>query len=456
MDKILEQQRRFFNQGLTRDVKFRLAQLKILKKNLPLLEDQVLQAIKRDFGKPEFESYISEFGQIKKEIDFFIRHLRSWSRPEKRSSILLNFPSFSEIRYEPYGLVLIISPWNLPFHLAMLPLIGALAAGNCVVLKPSELSANTSRVIAGFINNLFDKSLVFVIEGGVETSQMLLKERWDYIFFTGSKAVGKIVAQQAARNLIPCTLELGGKSPVIVTAQAHLKNAAKRIVWAKFFTGGQTCIAPDFVLAHESVYENLLQEMKAVITRFYGPDPSQSPDYSRIINKHHWQRIKDLIGAANVCCGGETNPEQLYIAPTILRDTNWSDPVMAEEIFGPVLPVIRYREKDEIVAKLQQMEKPLAAYIFSESAEEIEYFLKRLLFGGGVVNDALVHYVNHHLPFGGVGQSGFGRYHGKESFLTFSHAKAVVHRWRMFDLPLRYPPYTAVKFKFLKMLFDWL
>jgi len=456
MNEIIEKQRIFFNQGQTRSIKFRLEALQLLMNNLPLLEEHVLTAIKADFGKPAFESYISEFGLIKKELNYLIKHLKNWSSPERRRNILLNFPSRSEIRYEPFGLVLIISPWNLPFHLALAPLIGAIAAGNCVVLKPSELSEHTSAVIARFINALFDQSHIYVVEGGVEESRQLLNERWDYIFFTGSTSVGKIVAQQAARNLTPCTLELGGKSPVIVTARAHIKNAAKRIVWAKFFTGGQTCIAPDFVLAHESVYEQLLQEMKGYLTGFYGPDPSKSPDYSRIINIRHWQRLHDLVLSGKIFHGGESDREQLYIAPTILHETDWSDPVMAQEIFGPVLPVLRYREKEQILEHLQQMEKPLAAYIFSESRSEVRFFLSRLSFGGGAVNDALVQYVNHFLPFGGVGYSGLGRYHGRESFLTFSHQKAVVYRSRLFDLPLRYPPYTDFKFKVLKKLFDWL
>ncbi|MFC2124381.1 aldehyde dehydrogenase [Bacteroidota bacterium] len=449
IQNLITDQRSYYSSGKTRDIRFRKEQLLKLRKLIKFHEKDINEALDKDFKKSSFETYISEIGVLISEIDHTIRHLRSWARRKRVKTPILAFPSSSYIITEPYGLVLIIGPWNYPFQLQIAPLIGALAAGNCAILKPSEQAPHISRFLTRMINENFDSNYLKVIEGGVEISKSLLEQKFDYIFFTGGTEVGKIVAAAAAENLTPHTLELGGKSPAIVDQNTDLSLVAKRIVWGKYINAGQTCIAPDFIYAHKDIKDELIRLIGLEIKSAYGDNPFHSPDYPRIINRQHYERLKALIDPMKLVIGGDTNDDENYIAPTVMDNMTWEDPAMADEIFGPVLPVLVFDEISEVIKELGLRPKPLALYIFSRDKSLQKTVLNELSFGGGTVNDTIMHFLNPDLPFGGVGNSGYGSYHGKFNFHTFSHHKPIMYRSNLIDIPIRYAPYKG-KIKLLK------
>jgi acyl-CoA reductase-like NAD-dependent aldehyde dehydrogenase len=447
---IIQQQRQFFATGKTKDVAFRLEQLKRLKQAILDNQATILEAINADLNKPEFEAYATEIGVVR-EIDYAIKHLKSWVKPKKVSTSIEQFPSSACIYPEPLGVVLIISPWNYPFQLMISPLVGAIAAGNCAILKPSELAANTSRIVTQITEKTFDPAYITSIEGGVETSQELLAEKFDHIFFTGGTKIGQIVMEAAAKHLTPVTLELGGKSPCIVDSNVHIEHAAKRIAWGKFINAGQTCIAPDYLLVDRTIKNDLLTSIKQCIQEFYGDDPAKSPDYGRIINQRHFERLASFLSEGQPYIGGQTNPEERYIAPTVIDGVDWDAPVMEEEIFGPILPVLEYSDLSEAIAKINERPKPLALYVFSKDQQKQERVLRETSSGGVCINDTVMQVGVSELPFGGVGSSGIGSYHGKASFDTFSHQKSVLKRSFLLDLDWRYAPYQG-KLKLIKRI----
>ncbi|MBW4543121.1 MAG: aldehyde dehydrogenase [Symplocastrum torsivum CPER-KK1] len=447
---IIQQQREFFATGKTKDVAFRLEQLKRLKQAILDNQAAILEAVNADLNKPEFEAYATEIGVVR-EIDYAIKHLKSWVKPKKVSTSIEQFPSSACIYPEPLGVVLIISPWNYPFQLMISPLVGAIAAGNCAILKPSELAANTSRIVTQITEKTFDPSYITSIEGGVETSQQLLAEKFDHIFFTGGTKIGQIVMEAAAKHLTPVTLELGGKSPCIVDSNVHIEHAAKRIAWGKFINAGQTCIAPDYLLVDRTVKNDLLTSIKQYIQEFYGDDPAKSPDYGRIINQRHFERLASFLNEGQPYIGGQINPEERYIAPTVIDGVDWDTPVMQEEIFGPILPVLEYSDLSEAIAKINARPKPLALYLFSKDQQKQERVLRETSSGGVCINDTVMQVGVSELPFGGVGSSGIGSYHGKASFDTFSHQKSVLKRSFLLDLDWRYAPYQG-KLKLIKRI----
>ena len=437
------------------DIKYRKETLKKLLFNIQKYEDLIIKALYDDFKKPAFEAVLTETNYVISELKNTIKNISKWARPERVFPSILNFPSTDYIYKEPYGNVLIIAPWNYPFQLALCPLISAVSAGNKVVLKPSELTPNTSTIIAKIIEKSFHINHVEVIQGGIEVSDKLLAKRWDYIFFTGSVTVGKIIARAAAENLTPITLELGGKNPCIIDETADLKLAAKRIVWGKFINAGQTCIAPDYILIQKSMKINFITFLIEEIVQAYGKKPEKSPDYARIINTKNWLRLMSMIEPEKVIFGGESNANEFYIAPTLVEEPGLESPVMQEEIFGPILPVLTYESESDIDKVISKYEKPLAFYIFSENDSFTKKMILKYSFGGGCINDTLIHFSNKRLPFGGVGHSGIGAYHGKLSFDIFSHHKAVVKKANWLDLPMRYAPYKD-KLKSIKRLLDWM
>lgn len=418
-------------------------------------ENEIIQALYDDFKKPAFEAVLTETSYVILELKHTIKNMKNWAKPKRVFPSLLNFPSKDYIYKEPYGKVLILAPWNYPFQLALCPLISAVAAGNQVVVKPSELTPKTSEIIHKIIGKIFDKNHVEVVEGGIEVSTQLLSERWDYIFFTGSVAVGKIVAQAAAENLTPVTLELGGKNPCIIDETANLKLAAKRIVWGKFVNAGQTCIAPDYILIQKNMKNHFVNYLKEEITKAYGENPAESHDFARIINAKNWQRLVEMIEPEKVVFGGQSNLKDCYIAPTLVEETSLESPIMHEEIFGPILPIITYKKEAEIAGVLSKFEKPLALYIFTENPNFHRRIIESQSFGGGCINDTMVHFANKRLPFGGIGHSGMGAYHGKLSFDTFSHQKSIVKKANWLDLPMRYAPYID-KLPTIKRILKWL
>lgn len=436
-------------------IPYRKERLKKLLHAIRISENEVIAALHADFKKPGFEAVVTETAQVVAELKRTIKNLDNWAKPKKVWPSLLNFPSSDAIYSEPYGKVLIISPWNYPFLLAMGPLIGAVAAGNSVTLKPSELAPHTSRIISVIVSGVFDKNHVAVIEGGSDVAQELLARRWDYIFFTGSVAVGKIVAKAAAENLTPVTLELGGKNPCIVDQTASLALTAKRIVWGKMLNAGQTCIAPDYLLVHENVKEKMLVLLRHEIEAAYGKNPMESPDFARIIDFKNWKRQLDLLQGQLILYGGESDEEMLYIAPTLVDSPKAESRIMQEEIFGPVLPILTYQDFGDIERHIGRHEKPLSLYVFSSDRSFIRKAIKNFAFGGGCVNDTVVHFGNHRLPFGGIGHSGMGAYHGKRSFDTFSHKKSMVKKATWLDIPMRYAPYKN-KLRLLKKILNWL
>lgn len=437
------------------DVNFRKQILVKLLDTIETRENEIIAGLQADFSKPAFEGMLTETFIVIAELKSTIKNLKSWAKPERIWPSILNFPSTDFIYREPYGSVLVIAPWNYPFQLAMCPMIAAVAAGNSVTLKPSELTPNTAAIIAEIVRIAFDPNHVEVFQGGAEVSQKLLARRWDYIFFTGSVAVGKIVAKAAAENLTPVTLELGGKNPCIVDASANIELSAKRIVWGKFINCGQTCIAPDYILVQNKVKVKLIAALIAEIAKAYGPDPMQSPDLARIINSKNWSRLLDMIDKDKIVYGGESDAQSRYLSPTLIDEPSLDSAIMQEEIFGPLLPIISYENEHEIETILSRYEKPLSLYVFSDNEAFTQKIITQFSFGGGCINDTVIHFGNARLPFGGVGHSGIGAYHGKFSLETFSHRKSVVKKANWLDLPMRYAPYGN-KLQSIRKLLKWL
>lgn len=451
ISKKYEKQKNFFNSGTSKSIQYRINSLKKLKKNISLNENEIINALKSDLGKSETETFFSEIALIYIEINLALKNVKRWSKKRKVSSSLINFLSSDYIIPEPYGVTLNISPWNYPFQLSISPLIGAVAAGNTVILKPSEFSSKTSEIIKKIIENTFEKGHVDVILGGPEIGSKLLDFNWDYIFFTGSTNIGKIVAQKAAINLTPTTLELGGKNPCIVDETANLKVASKRIVFGKFLNCGQTCIAPDFILVHESVKKDFTEKIIERIRKIYNEDVENSENYSRIINKKHFSRLIKLLEKDKIIYGGKNNPNSNFIEPTLIDGSNFNSSLMKEEIFGPILPVVSYSNKDELKKILDNYKDPLAFYIFSNDKKFSNELIKRYSFGGAAVNDTISQIVNHRLPFGGIRNSGLGSYHGKQSFKTFSFYKPYIVKSNIFDLNAKYKiDSSSVIYKLLK------
>ncbi|BAZ53021.1 aldehyde dehydrogenase [Nostoc sp. NIES-4103] len=441
--EIIQKQRQLFQTGKTKNVSFRIQQLEILKQALVNNKQAIIQALKADLHKPEFESSIGELRVIN-DIDDAIKHIKNWTKPKKAPLAKEFFLYSAKIYPEPLGVVLIIGAWNYPFNLIISPLIGAIAAGNCAVIKPSELAPYTSGLIAEIINKYFDQEYIAVVEGGVETSQKLLAEKFDYIFFTGSTAVGKIVMEAAAKHLTPVTLELGGKSPCLVDTDINLEYTARRIIWGKFFNAGQTCIAPDYLLIDQKIKKDLVNVLQKYVKEFYGENPEKSPDYARIINQKHFERLTNFIQNGKIIIGGETNFSERYIAPTLLDQVSLTDPVMQEEIFGPILPIIEYSDITEAIALINSQPKPLALYLFTNNHSLQKRVLQETSSGGVCINDTLMQFAVSSLPFGGVGDSGIGSYHGKASFETFSHYKSVLQNSFWQDINWRYAPYKSI------------
>ncbi|MGB3532701.1 MAG: aldehyde dehydrogenase [Microcoleaceae cyanobacterium] len=435
----VQQQRQFFATGQTRDISFRLQQLQRLKQGMIENRRSILDAVITDLGRPELEASFEMASLI--EINYAIKQLKSWAKPKKVPISLAQFPASAQVYPEPLGVVLIIGPWNYPFQLMITPLVGAIAAGNCAIIKPSELAVETSKVITNLIQNTFDPAYIAAVEGGVETAQTLLTQKFDHIFFTGGTKVAQVVMEAAAKQLTPVTLELGGKSPCIVDREVDLKLAAKRIIWGKFLNAGQTCIAPDYLLVDQSIKSKLLTALQQTIHDFYGENPQESPDFARMISPKHWQRLTQFLDLGKIIIGGQTNLEEKYIAPTIIDGVSWEDPVMKDEIFGPILPVLEYTDLTEAIATVNSRPKPLALYFFSNNSAKQKQVLQTTSSGGVVFNDTVLQFSSKFLPFGGVGNSGMGSCHGKASFDTFSHYKSVLKKSFRFDFPVRYPPY---------------
>ncbi|MED0997110.1 aldehyde dehydrogenase [Bacillus mobilis] len=453
---ILEEHKEFFHTGATKTLQFRLEQLRKLKDGIQRYEKRIIQALYQDLGKSEFEAYLTEVGFVLDSINNTMKNLRKWMKPEKVKTPFTLWPAKSFIMKEPYGTVLIIGPYNYPFQLLIEPLIGVIATGNCAVLKPSENTPHITSVVNELMSELFDESYIRVIEGEKETTSTLIHAPFDYIFFTGSVQVGKIVMEAAAKNLVSVTLELGGKSPVIVDKTANIDLAAKRIVWGKFLNTGQTCIAPDYIMVHSDVKEELISKMKETIVMYYGENPIQSKDYGRIVNDRQFNRLASIIeqDKENVVFGGTSVKENLYIEPTLLEVGSWEAAAMQDEIFGPILPIMEYSQLETAIQTINKRPKPLALYVFTEDKQCEEEVLSRISFGGGCINDTIFHTANTHLPFGGVGNAGIGAYHGKYSFDLFSHHKSIVKKSTKIDVSFVLPPYSDKKMnlirKFLK------
>ncbi|OBQ54617.1 aldehyde dehydrogenase [Tamlana sp. s12] len=451
INKLLKQQQAFFNSNSTKNIAFRIEQLKKIESLLRSNEALLYEAIYEDFGKSEFETYVTELALVYHELANFIKNIGKWSKKQSVSTGFVNWPGKSYVIPEPLGNVLVIGAWNYPYQLSLLPAITALAAGNTVVLKPSELPKKTSEVMVNLINNNFPSDYFCVVEGGVEETTALLKHCFDKIFFTGSTAVGKIIYKAAAENLTPVTLELGGKSPTFVMADADIKMTAKRMVWAKFLNAGQTCVAPDYVLVEKAIETELLEAIKAEITKHYNSD-SIEDNYLQIINTANYERLVKLLNTDNIYFGGQTNSENRFISPSILHQVTFEDEVMQDEIFGPILPVIAFTNLDDAIKKVKERPKPLSCYIYSKNKKTINKILHEVSFGGGAVNDSLMHLSNSHLPFGGVGLSGIGAYHGKTGFDTFTHQKSILQKPFWLEPNLKYAPYSDFKLKIIKWL----
>ena len=451
--KLKSLQETFFENQKTLNVKKRIDYLKKLKKVLKEESQNIFDALYKDLKKSDFEAFTSETMLVNKELNIMINNLKQWSKPKRISSSLINFPSKDYLIPEPYGNILIISPWNYPFQLSLTPLIGAVAAGNTVILKPSESAPNTSKVIDEIISSIFPEEWVKVIEGDASTAKKLLKEKWDYIFYTGSTRVGRFVAKAAAENLTPTTLELGGKSPCIIDSSAPIRKTAKRIVWGKFINCGQTCIAPDYILVEKNIKTILINKIIEEIEIAFTKKIENSKDYGRIIHKNHLDKLLKSLKNQKIIYGGVNNKKHLYLSPTIVDEPDLNSELMLEEIFGPILPIISYENNDKIFRIIKNLEKPLAFYVFSKNKDFINLMLNKFSFGGGVVNDTLIQFANINLPFGGIGASGMGAYHGEHSFKLFSHLKPIVKRSFLFDLPQRFAPYPK-SIKFLKFLLN--
>jgi len=452
--KIVNQQKRFFNSNSTKEVTLRIDTLKKLKLILKENEEKLYTAIYTDFKKSKFETYLTELSLIYNEMNDAILNLKKWSKKKRVNTNLANFPAKSYIIPEPLGTVLVISAWNYPYQIALIPAISAIAAGNTVVIKPSEIPNNTSKILAELINTNFDESHLSVIEGGVETTTELLQQKWDKTFFTGSTPVGKIVYKAAAENLTPVTLELGGKSPTFVLADCNIKITAKRIVWAKFLNAGQTCIAPDYLLVEEKIKEQLLLALKKEIENAYQNNNEVQENYVQIVNEKNFNRLEQLIPTDKIYYGGETNVKNRFIQPTLLHNINFEDSIMQEEIFGPILPVIYFENLENVITKIKEREKPLSLYVYSKNKIIIKKILHEVSFGGGAINESLVQMSNPNLPFGGVGASGIGAYHSKTGFDTFTHYKSILHKTSWMEPTLKYMPFTKLKKKILKFLLE--
>lgn len=451
IENIKEKQLVFFKDFKTQDVKIRIQHLKKLKRVLEEREESLFEALYQDLKKPVFESFTSELLMVQKELDLHIKNIKEWAAPKRVSGSLINFPSQDYILSEPYGTVLLISPWNYPFQLAMIPLIGAIAAGNTAVIKPSESAPHTAQIIEEIISEVFPPEWAIVIQGDMKVGAALLKTQWDYIFYTGSTAVGKIVAKAAAEFLTPTTLELGGKSPCIVDGTAPIQKTARRIVWGKFLNCGQTCIAPDYVLVQKEYKKALVAAMIQEIEKAFGKNAKNSKDYGRIIHQKHFEKLEKDLDKQKLLYGGKKDKDELYFGPTLVEEPALDSSLLVDEIFGPILPVLSYTTESAIDSILTKLKNPLAFYLFSTNRRFINTMIQRYSFGGGVINDAIIHFTNDKLPFGGIGNSGMGAYHGKHSFEVFTHAKPVVKRSFWFDLPQRYAPYPK-SLKALKFL----
>ncbi|MFZ2314616.1 MAG: aldehyde dehydrogenase [Gammaproteobacteria bacterium] len=452
--RLLEQQREFFASNTTKSIPFRIEQLKNLKKMLVTHESDILLALQMDLNKSFSESMMSEVLLILKEIDYAIKHLKQWSRPKKVKTPLLLFPGKSYIHTEPYGCTLIMSPWNYPIMLSFSPLIGAISAGNCAILKPSEVAPYTQHVIVELISKWFDPRHITALNLDATQTEQLLENQFDYIFFTGSTHIGKKIMSAAAKHLTPVTLELGGKSPCIVDETADLDFAARRIIWAKMLNAGQTCIAPDYLYVQQSCKEELVEKLRSVLQDFYGSDPERSTSFGRIINQKHLERLSHLLKAGNIIQGGKVDVETQYIAPTLIDNISWQDPIMQEEIFGPILPILTFDKIEILIANLKMQAKPLALYLFSSNQQTQQLVTDELSFGGGCINDCIMQVANHYLPFGGVGMSGMGGYHGEHSFQAFSHGKSIYRKSWLLDAKLEYPPFSEKKLRWVKWLFS--
>jgi acyl-CoA reductase-like NAD-dependent aldehyde dehydrogenase len=449
--EIFNAQQNFFETGTTRSLVFRTEQLRALKSRIKSKENQISEALKADLHKSPFEAYATEIGFILEEINHTISHLPQWAKPRSVITPITQFLSTASVTYEPRGRTLIIAPWNYPFQLLIGPMIGALAAGNCCILKPSEFAPHTASVVHEIISQLYPTSYVAVVEGGVEETQLLLAQKSEYIFFTGSTKVGKIVMRAAAEHLTPVTLELGGKSPCLVEAQANIPIAAARIAWGKFLNNGQTCVAPDYLLVDEKIQKPFITALQEAITKMYGANAQKSPDYGRIINRRHFERLKSYLTEGKILFGGDFDENDNYIAPTLITDIKPQSPLLEEEIFGPILPILPYKSLEEAITFIKNKPNPLAFYLFTQNTKVERQILNQVQFGGGCVNDTIVHLAVPDLPFGGVGASGIGGYHGKYSFETFSHRRAMLKKSIFPDIPIRYAPYKN-KLNFLRKL----
>ncbi len=449
--EIVKKQREYFYQGKTLNVDMRIRMLKRLKGCIQEYEQEIGEAIRKDLGKSAVESYMCETGLTLSEISYMIRHVKKYAKERTVWTPLSQFCSRSFKKPSPYGVVLIMSPWNYPFLLTMEPLVDALAAGNTVVVKPSAYSPNTSTIMSKIIRECFDERYVAVVTGGRKENTCLLEEKFDYIFFTGSQAVGRVVMEKASKNLTPVTLELGGKSPCIVEKTANIKLAAKRIVFGKYLNCGQTCVAPDYIYCDEEIREQLIGEIRRQIRKQFGREPLNNPNYGKIINEKHFQRICGLIDRKKVVCGGKSNVSTLQIEPTVMDRVTFEDAVMQEEIFGPVMPILTYQSVDQAIKKINSMQHPLALYLFSSDKEVIQKVTERCGYGGGCINDTVIHLATSEMGFGGFGESGMGSYHGKDGFDTFSHYKSIVDKKTWLDLPMRYQPYRKIYDKLIHL-----
>lgn len=449
---LIQSQRLFFTEHITREIPFRLCALDRLQEGIRKYEPELTEALRNDLGKSAFESYASEIGLILREIKSAKKHLAGWSKEKKCPTPLFMAGSKSFVHPEPYGVVLIIAPWNYPVQLTLSPLIGAIAAGNCAIVKPSPDAPCTSDVLTRLIDECFESEYIAVTATDAHTTEMLLQERFDYIFYTGGVRFGKSVMEAAARHLTPVTLELGGKSPCIVDDDADLPVAARRIVWGKLLNCGQTCVAPDYLMVHSTIKDRLIDAIRKEIARQYGEDPRLSPDYPRIVNRRHIDRLLPLLKDGDIVCGGTADPDERYIAPTLIENVRPGSPLLTDEIFGPILPVIPFDDIDDCVEYINTHEKPLALYYFTRSKKRARYMIQHTSSGGVCINDTISHVVNPDLPFGGIGNSGIGQYHGRYSFETFSHPKSVVKTTTAFNIGLKFAPYAQK----LRMLKKWL
>ncbi len=453
MKELIQNQRRFFKAHKTKDLRFRLRQLRKLKRILKANEQLFYDAIHKDFKKSEFDTYTTELALVYHDIEHAIKNLYRWARTQKVATNLVNFPAKSYVISEPLGVALVIGAWNYPYQLSLAPMVAAMAAGCTVVVKPSEIPSRTAAAMKKVLSEAFSEEYIAVVEGGVPETTELLQQKFDKIFFTGSSFVGKIIYKAAAEHLTPVTLELGGKSPAFVTEDCNLKMAAKRLIWGKFLNAGQTCIAPDFVLVHRSIEEKFLGLLKAEIEKEHFS--IENDNYVQIINDKNVARLQQMIDPAKIYHGGEVNTEERIISPTILHKVTFSDVVMQEEVFGPILPVITYENLDDAINKVNEMPEPLSCYIFTKSGKTKKRILNEITFGGGCVNDNVVHIANPNFPFGGVGNSGIGNYHGEAGFRAFSHYKSILEKPNWLELPLKYYPHTSGKLWWIKQFFKF-